>query len=116
MPDNTFDDMVNKEKKLLDLSYKQSKANKQERLDNEEKRNIGSFFNSCLSAEEKKKKAVMYQIWYVPRIQDELALANFSNLDDAIEQMDQLKQKRPKAYPHHYIWDVSNNQKVENGK
>lgn len=100
MPDNTFDNKFNKEKELLDISYKQSKANKQERLDNEEKRN----------------KAVMYQIWYIPRIQDELALANFSNLDDAIEQMDQLKQKRPKAYPHHYIWDVNKKQKVENGK
>ena len=61
-------------------------------------------------------KNVKYQIWYIPRIQDELALANFSNLDDAIEQMDQLKQKIPKAYPHHYIWDVNKKQKVENGK
>ena len=59
---------------------------------------------------------VKYQIWYIPRIQDELPVANFNNLDDAIEQMNQLKVKRPKAYPHHYIWDVNKKQKVENGK
>ena len=44
-------------------------------------------------------KNVKYQIWYIPRIQDELALANFSNLDDAIEQMDQLEQKKTKSIP-----------------
>ena len=59
---------------------------------------------------------VKYQIWYIPRIQDELPVAGFNNLDDAIEQMNQLKVKRPKVYPHHYIWDVNNKQKVENGK
>ena len=99
MPNNTFDDMVNKEKKLLDLSYKQSKANKQERLDNEEKR-----------------KTIMYQVWYIPRMEDELPIASFNNIESAIELMTKIKQERPKAFPHHYIWDVSNNQKVENGK
>ncbi len=58
---------------------------------------------------------VNYQIWYIPRIQDELAVANFNTLDDAVEQMNQLKEKRPKAFPHHYIWDVKKKQKVENG-
>tara|TARA_B100000579_G_scaffold427131_1_gene435325 strand:+ start:1217 stop:1474 length:258 start_codon:yes stop_codon:yes gene_type:complete len=69
------------------------------------RKNFDSIFNK-----------IKYQIWYIPRIQDELPVANFSNLDDAIEQMDQLKVKRPKAYPHHYIWDVINKQKVNNGK
>ena len=96
MPDNTFDDMVNKEKKLLDLSYKQSKANKQERLDNEEKR-----------------KTIMYQVWYIPRMEDELPIASFNNIESAIELMTKIKQERPKAFPHHYIWDVNKKEKYD---
>ncbi len=56
---------------------------------------------------------VKYQIWYIPRIQDELAVANFYSLDDAVEQMNELKQKRPKAFPHHYIWDINKKEKID---
>ena len=59
---------------------------------------------------------IKYQIWYIPRIQDELPVAGFNNLDDAIEQMNQLKVKRPKAYPHHYIWDVARKKKINYDK
>ena len=38
------------------------------------------------------------------------------SLDDAVEQMNQLKVKRPKAYPHHYIWDVARKQKINYDK
>ena len=57
-----------------------------------------------------------YDIIYIPRIQDELAVANFNTLDDAVEQMNELKKKRPKAYPHHYIWDVAKKQKINYDK
>jgi hypothetical protein len=120
MPNN-FDDVFNKEKELLDLSYKQSKANKQERLDNEKKRSktdreesISSFFESCLSPEERKKrKKKMYEVWYIPRIQDELVVARFDNIDDAYDHMDKIRIVRPKAHPYHYIWDLEKEIKIE---
>ena len=95
MLDN-FDDIFSKEKELLDISYKQSKANKQERLDNEEKR-----------------KTIMYQVWYIPRMEDELPIASFNNIESAIELMTKIKKERPKAFPHHYIWDVNKKEKYD---
>jgi hypothetical protein len=55
----------------------------------------------------------MYEIWYIPRIQDELVVARFETEDEAKSAMTELKAKRPKAYPHHYIWDVKNKTKLE---
>jgi len=54
-----------------------------------------------------------YQIWYIPRIQDELAIAHFEVEDKAHDAMNYLKHNRPKAYPHHYIWDSKTKKKIE---
>ena len=54
-----------------------------------------------------------YQIWYIPRIQDELVIAQFETEDEAHGAMNVLKHKRPKAYPHHYIWDSKVKNKIE---
>tara|TARA_B100001057_G_C22234446_1_gene713272 strand:+ start:326 stop:496 length:171 start_codon:yes stop_codon:yes gene_type:complete len=35
---DNFDDIFKKEREMLDASYKQSRANRQERIDNEKKR------------------------------------------------------------------------------
>ena len=55
----------------------------------------------------------MYQLIYIPRIQDEIILAQTIKLDDIKNLMTQLKIRRPKAYPHHYIWDTVNKIKIE---
>ena len=54
----------------------------------------------------------MYEVWYIPRIQDELVVARFDNIDDAHDHMDKIRIVRPKAHPHHYIWDKENKTKV----
>ena len=55
----------------------------------------------------------MYEVWYIPRIQDELVVARFDNLDDAYDHMDKIRIVRPKAYPHHYIWEPEKKVKIE---
>ena len=55
----------------------------------------------------------MYEIWYIPRIEDELVVARFDTEEQAKSAMADLKDKRPKAYPHHYIWDSKNKVKIE---
>lgn len=53
-----------------------------------------------------------YEVIYIPRIHDEVAIAKFNNLDDAKKLMQTIKENRPKAFPHHYIWDKENETKV----
>ena len=54
-----------------------------------------------------------YEIWYQPRIDDPIAMWGFETLEQAKEQMAYVKQENPKAYPHHYIWDVENKVEVD---
>ena len=53
-----------------------------------------------------------YQIWYIPRIQDELVVAQFENEAEAHDIMNELKHKKPKAYPP--IWDTKTKKKIPN--
>mgnify|MGYP003648254500 FL=1 len=55
-----------------------------------------------------------YQIWYEPRMDDPIPMWDFQTLEQAKEQMEQVKQTNPQAYPYHYIWDIENKVKVEN--
>ena len=45
----------------------------------------------------------MYEIWYTPRIHDDVLCWKFETEGDAHEAMTKLKSHRPKAFPHHYI-------------
>tara|TARA_B100000959_G_scaffold270114_1_gene316591 strand:- start:1318 stop:1467 length:150 start_codon:yes stop_codon:yes gene_type:complete len=45
----------------------------------------------------------MWKVIYIPRIHDEVEVANFKSKEQAEEFMKFLKVERPKAYPHHYI-------------
>jgi hypothetical protein len=45
----------------------------------------------------------MFEIIYIPRIHDEVTVAQFTLKEEAEEYMEVIKEKRPKAYPHHYI-------------
>ena len=56
---------------------------------------------------------LIYEIWYTPRIQDELVVARFDNINDTYDHMDKIRIERPKAYQHHYIWDPEKKEKVK---
>ena len=49
----------------------------------------------------------MFEIIYIPRIHDEVTVARFKTRSEAEAYMETIKEKRPKAYPHHYIQAVS---------
>lgn len=50
-----------------------------------------------------KMKNKMYQIIYIPRIQDEVSVAEFDTKSEAEGWLENIKEVNPKAYPHHYI-------------
>tara|TARA_A100001011_G_scaffold65106_1_gene66008 strand:- start:249 stop:497 length:249 start_codon:yes stop_codon:yes gene_type:complete len=47
--------------------------------------------------------SIMFEVIYIPRIHDEVAVARFKTRSEAEAYMEIIKEKRPKAYPHHYI-------------
>jgi hypothetical protein len=55
----------------------------------------------------------MYEIRYVPRVQDEMVIATFDNVIDAHVAMTEIKTQKPKAYPHHYILNTKTNKTIE---
>ena len=55
----------------------------------------------------------MFEVIYIPRIHDEVAVAQFTSKEEAEAYMEVIKEKRPKAYPHHYIWDPEKKVKIE---
>ena len=55
----------------------------------------------------------MYEIWYIPRIHDEVLCWKFETESDAQEAMTKLKSQRPKAFPHHYIWNTVTKKKIK---
>lgn len=55
----------------------------------------------------------MYQLIYIPRIQDEVVLAQNVKLKVIKNLMTELKTQRPRSYPHHYIWDTVNKIKIQ---
>ena len=54
----------------------------------------------------------MYEIWYTPRIHDDVLCWKFETEVDAQHAMASLKDKRPKAFPYHYIWNKQTKQKI----
>lgn len=54
----------------------------------------------------------MYQLIYIPRIQDEVVLAQTNDLDYMKSLMKRIKTEKPRSYPHHYLWDVVNKRKI----
>jgi len=48
----------------------------------------------------------MYEIVYQPRAEDPVAVARFNSKEEAEAYMEVIKQKRPKAAPHHSIQEV----------
>tara|TARA_B100001057_G_C22466942_1_gene801132 strand:+ start:201 stop:377 length:177 start_codon:yes stop_codon:yes gene_type:complete len=54
-----------------------------------------------------------YEIWYTPRIHDEVPMWGFETLKQAKEQMAYVKKQKPKGYPHYYIWNIKKEKKVK---
>jgi len=54
-----------------------------------------------------------YEIYYIPRVEDEKFMWSFETIEDAREQMQRVKEESPQAYKFHYIWDVKNHLEVE---
>tara|TARA_B100001115_G_C15802596_1_gene397050 strand:+ start:876 stop:1082 length:207 start_codon:yes stop_codon:yes gene_type:complete len=55
----------------------------------------------------------MYEIWYIPRIHDEVLMWKFKTISDAQISMKRLKEERPKAWPHFYIWNTKTKKKIK---
>ena len=45
----------------------------------------------------------MYQVIYIPKVEDEVVVAQFKTRVEADEYMEKIKEQKPKAYQHHYI-------------
>lgn len=45
----------------------------------------------------------MYKVMYIPRIEDEVCVAEFETATQAEAHMEFIKQQSPKAVRHHYI-------------
>ena len=50
-----------------------------------------------------KMKNKMYEVIYIPRIQDEVSVAEFDTKSEAEGWLENIKEVNPTAYPHHYI-------------
>jgi|SouAtlMetagenome_1021521.scaffolds.fasta_scaffold720798_1 hypothetical protein len=56
----------------------------------------------------------MYQVIYIPRIQDEIVIAQSDDLISIYKFMDRIRNENPQSYKHHYIWDTNNETKMIN--
>jgi len=48
----------------------------------------------------------MFNIFYIPRIQDEVVVASFKTKEQAEDWMDNLAEINPAVLPHHYIKEI----------
>ena len=47
-----------------------------------------------------------YQIVYIPRIENEIVIAQYNRKEEAKEHMSYIKVKNPRVLEHHYIKEV----------
>jgi hypothetical protein len=45
----------------------------------------------------------MFEVIYIPRVEEEIIVAQFDTEEEANAWMRQIKVMRPKSYPHHYV-------------
>lgn len=55
----------------------------------------------------------MYQVYYIPRIHDDFLIGEFLELEQAKTYMEVIKVNKPKAYEHHYIWDMEKQERIK---
>ena len=49
---------------------------------------------------------MIYEIIYVPRIEDEIAVARYPTREEAEQHMKYIKNRQPKVFDYHYIKEV----------
>jgi len=54
----------------------------------------------------------MYQIIYIPRIQDEIVLGETKDLSEAKAFMEKILLEKPHVYKYHYIWNLAKMERV----
>ena len=47
-----------------------------------------------------------YQIIYIPRVEDEIAVAQYRTKEDADHHMEYIKNRQPRVLEYHYIKEV----------
>lgn len=47
----------------------------------------------------------MIKVMYQPRMDDPVCVARFETKEEADAHMEYIKEKSPKAFPHHYIME-----------
>ena len=48
----------------------------------------------------------MVKVMYQPRMADEVCVAQFATLAEALDHMDTIAKEHPKAYPYHRIEEI----------
>tara|TARA_B100000780_G_scaffold275092_1_gene241115 strand:- start:851 stop:1000 length:150 start_codon:yes stop_codon:yes gene_type:complete len=49
----------------------------------------------------------MFNVIYIPKIEDEVVVATFKTQDEAQDHMDHIAEVKPNVLPHHYIQEVA---------
>tara|TARA_E500000331_G_scaffold344959_1_gene381886 strand:- start:924 stop:1094 length:171 start_codon:yes stop_codon:yes gene_type:complete len=47
-----------------------------------------------------------YQVIYIPRVEDEIAVAQYHTKEDADHHMEYIKNRQPRVLEYHYIKEV----------
>ena len=55
----------------------------------------------------------MYQVRYIPRIENEVVISEYESLREAEIHMEQIQMTRPSVHKFHYIKEVNNEEKTE---
>ena len=56
---------------------------------------------------------MMYEIIYVPRVEDAIAVARYSTREEAEQHMKYVKNKQPKVFDYHYIKEIEEDDRGE---
>jgi len=56
---------------------------------------------------------MMYEIIYVPRVEDEIAVARYSTREEAEQHMKYVKNRQPKVFDYHYIKEIEEDDRGE---
>ena len=56
---------------------------------------------------------MIYEIIYVPRVEEEIAVARYSTREDAEQHMNYVKNRQPKVFDYHYIKEIEEDDRGE---
>ena len=56
---------------------------------------------------------MIFQVRYIPRIEDEVVISEYESLREAEIHMEQIQMTRPSVHKFHYIKEVNNEEKTK---